>query len=275
MNYQILDVTTGTAFVPAKLYTYFLDNSPEIDSKRTRPAIVLCPGGGYRFTSDREAEAVAMQFLAAGIHVAILRYTVAPQGEYPQALREVAWSVAHIREHAAQYHVDPDRILVMGFSAGGHLAANLATSVGDEDIREQGGMDPDAVRPNALMLSYPVITAGKYAHRGSFQCLLGDQAHNQALLDKFSIEKHIDAKTPPVFVWHTMTDDAVPVENTLMLIQACRAAGLSIEAHLFPEGSHGLSLANAETAGNGFYAHIVECVQCWPDLAEAWLRRLF
>ena len=113
MNYQILDVTTGTAPVPAKLYTYFLDNSPEIDSKRTRPAIVLCPGGGYRFTSDREAEAVAMQFLAAGIHVAILRYTVAPQGEYPQALREVAWSVAHIREHAAQYHVDPDRILVM------------------------------------------------------------------------------------------------------------------------------------------------------------------
>ncbi len=275
MNYQILDVTTGKAFVPAKLYTYFLDNSPEIDSKRVRPAIVLCPGGGYRFTSDREAEAVAMQFLAAGIHVAILRYTVAPQGEYPQALREVAWSVAHIREHAAQYHVDPDRILVMGFSAGGHLAANLATSVGDEDIREQGGIDPDAVRPNALMLSYPVITAGKYAHRGSFQCLLGDQAHNQALLDKFSIEKHIDAKTPPVFVWHTMTDDAVPVENTLMLIQACRAAGVSIEAHLFPEGSHGLSLADAETAGNGFYAHIVECVQCWPDLAEAWLRRLF
>ena len=164
---------------------------------------------------------------------------------------------------------------VLGFSAGGHLAANLATSVGDEDIREQGGIDPDAVRPNALMLSYPVITAGKYAHRGSFQCLLGDQAHNQALLDKFSIEKHIDAKTPPVFVWHTMTDDAVPVENTLMLIQACRAAGVSIEAHLFPEGSHGLSLANAETAGNGFYAHIVKCVQCWPDLAEAWLRRLF
>ena len=223
----------------ARFFGYVADNSEEMEPDRIRPAILILPGGGYAMTSDREAEPVALQFLAD------------------------------------QWHVNPAQVAVLGFSAGGHLAANLATSVGDEDIREQGGIDPDAVRPNALMLSYPVITAGKYAHRGSFQCLLGDQAHNQALLDKFSIEKHIDAKTPPVFVWHTMTDDAVPVENTLMLIQACRAAGVSIEAHLFPEGSHGLSLANAETAGNGFYAHIVECVQCWPDLAEAWLRRLF
>ena len=234
----------------ARFFGYVADNSEEMEPDRIRPAILILPGGGYAMTSDREAEPVALQFLAKGFAVFVLRYS-------------------------DQWHVNPAQVAVLGFSAGGHLAANLATSVGDEDIREQGGIDPDAVRPNALMLSYPVITAGKYAHRGSFQCLLGDQAHNQALLDKFSIEKHIDAKTPPGFVWHTMTDDAVPVENTLMLIQACRAAGVSIEAHLFPEGSHGLSLANAETAGNGFYAHIVECVQCWPDLAEAWLRRLF
>ena len=107
MNYQILDVTTGTAPVPAKLYTYFLDNSPEIDSKRTRPAIVLCPGGGYRFTSDREAEAVAMQFLAAGIHVAILRYTVAPQGEYPQALHEASQEAGWDR--SAEFYRDTQR----------------------------------------------------------------------------------------------------------------------------------------------------------------------
>ena len=230
----------------ARFFGYVADNSEEMEPDRIRPAILILPGGGY----------------------------VQPS-RYPVALLEAAEAMRLIRANADQWHVNPAQVAVLGFSAGGHLAANLATSVGDEDIREQGGIDPDAVRPNALMLSYPVITAGKYAHRGSFQCLLGDQAHNQALLDKFSIEKHIDAKTPPVFVWHTMTDDAVPVENTLMLIQACRAAGVSIEAHLFPEGSHGLSLANAETAGNGFYAHIVECVQCWPDLAEAWLRRLF
>ena len=248
---------------------------PEVPYVRKRPAILILPGGGYQYCSEREAEPVAYPYLAAGYSAFVLRYSVMEHSAWPNPLRDYERAMEFILEHAEEWNILPDKIAVIGFSAGGHLAANLATSVGDEDIREQGGMDPDAVRPNALMLSYPVITAGKYAHRGSFQCLLGDQAHNQALLDKFSIEKHIDAKTPPVFVWHTMTDDAVPVKNTLMLIQACRAAGVSIEAHLFPEGSHGLSLANAETAGNGFYAHIVECVQCWPDLAEAWLRRLF
>ena len=254
----------------ARFFGYVADNSEEMEPDRIRPAILILPGGG---ASIGRLNAVTIMIPAASA-------TASPMAFWAFRMNSGAsWRSAEamrlIRANADQWHVNPAQVAVLGFSAGGHLAANLATSVGDEDIREQGGMDPDAVRPNALMLSYPVITAGKYAHRGSFQCLLGDQAHNQALLDKFSIEKHIDAKTPPVFVWHTMTDDAVPVENTLMLIQACRAAGVSIEAHLFPEGSHGLSLANAETAGNGFYAHIVECVQCWPDLAEAWLRRLF
>ena len=245
-----------------------------------RAALCIFPGGGYAIQAiEKEGCRIAGWAAEHGMVGVIVKYRVSGTnnavGRFPGPLLDARQALRTVRENASSLGIDPLRIGVMGFSAGGHLAANLATSVGDEDIREQGGMDPDAVRPNALMLSYPVITAGKYAHRGSFQCLLGDQAHNQALLDKFSIEKHIDAKTPPVFVWHTMTDDAVPVENTLMLIQACRAAGVSIEAHLFPEGSHGLSLANAETAGNGFYAHIVECVQCWPDLAEAWLRRLF
>ena len=194
----------------ARFFGYVADNSEEMEPDRIRPAILILPGGGYAMTSDREAEPVALQFLAKGFAVFVLRYSVQPS-RYPVALLEAAEAMRLIRANADQWHVNPAQVAVLGFSAGGHLAANLATSVGDEDIREQGGMDPDAV----------------------------------------------------------------PVENTLMLIQACRAAGVSIEAHLVPEGSHGLSLANAETAGNGFYAHIVECVQCWPDLAEAWLRRLF
>ena len=147
---------------------------------------------------------------------------------------------------------------------GAHILSGAVLDIPGETAQQ---------RPNAVILGYPVVTAGEFAHRGSFVQLAGSE--DTAAQRAFGLEDKITPDTPPVFVWHTMTDDAVPVENTLMLIQACRAAGVSIEAHLFPEGSHGLSLANAETAGNGFYAHIVECVQCWPDLAEAWLRRLF
>ena len=173
--------------------------------------------------------------------------------------------MALLRQNAGEWHILPDKIAVCGFSAGGHLALSGAVL----DIPGKTAQQ----RPNAVILGYPVITAGEFAHRGSFVQLAGSE--DTAAQQVFTLEDKVNADTPPVFVWHTMTDDAVPVENTLMLIQACRAAGVSIEAHLFPEGSHGLSLANAETAGNGFYAHIVECVQCWPDLAEAWLRRLF
>ena len=237
-------------------------------------ALILCPGGGYEHCSIREGAPAGRAFARRGIETFVLRYDCAPAPLGTRPLAALSAAVQWVRAHAEQYGISPQRIAVGGFSAGAHLAG-LHAAVWNRASWYPQGTDLALHQPNAAVLCYPVVSAGEYAHRGSFQCLLGDQAHNQALLDKFSIEKHIDAKTPPVFVWHTMTDDAVPVENTLMLIQACRAAGVSIEAHLFPEGSHGLSLANAETAGNGFYAHIVECVQCWPDLAEAWLRRLF
>ena len=271
MQYQVLDVTTGTAPTPAKLYTYFLDNSPEIDPARTRPVIVLCPGGGYRFTSDREAEGVAMQFLAAGIHVAILRYTVAPQGEYPQALREVAWSVAHIREHAAQYHVDPDKILVMGFSAGGHLAASYGMFWKNHTfLAEELGVSSEQLRPNGMILGYPVITSGEKAHRDSFVALLGDRY--DALVKEMSLEHQVSADTPPVFLWHTETDELVPVENSMYLFEALHTHHIPVEMHIYPTGEHGLSLANEETHrsdGSG----IIPACQSWIKLAVDWVKR--
>lgn len=138
----------------ARFFGYVADNSEEMEPDRIRPAILILPGGGYAMTSDREAEPVALQFLAKGFAVFVLRYSVQPS-RYPVALLEAAEAMRLIRANADQWHVNPAQVAVLGFSAGGHLAANLATSVGDEDIREQGGMDPDAVRPNALMLSYP------------------------------------------------------------------------------------------------------------------------
>lgn len=272
MQYQILDVKTGTSAVPAKLYTYFLDNSPEIDPARTRPVIVLCPGGGYRFTSDREAEAVAMQFLAAGIHVAILRYTVAPQGEYPQALREVAWSVSHIRANAAQYHVDPDKILVMGFSAGGHLAASYGMFWKNHTfLADELGVPSEQLRPNGMILGYPVITSGEKAHRDSFTALLG--ARYDALVDEMSLEKQVSTDTPPTFLWHTETDKLVPVENSMYLFEALHTHHIPVEMHIYPVGEHGLSLANEETSHLGG-TEVVPVCQSWIRLAVDWVKRL-
>lgn len=256
----------------ARFIGYVIDNSPEIDMQRRRPAVLVIPGGGYAMTSDREAEPIALKFLSAGYQAFVLRYSVSPS-RYPVALIEAAEAMRLIREHADEWHVDADHVATIGFSAGGHLAANLATSAGDDDLRAHG-YDPDAVRPNALMLAYPVVTSGKFAHRGSFDELLGpDHKADTDRLEAVSIERHIDAVTPPVFVWHTMTDRTVPVENTLMLVQACKRAGVQVEAHLYPEGDHGLSLGTKESMWGGQDG--VPCVQSWPQLAIDWLGRTF
>ena len=153
------DIITGIDGSEATFVRYVLDNSEEIDPKRQRPSVLVIPGGGYAMTSDREAEPIAMQFLAAGCNAFVLRYSVAPS-VFPTALLEAAEAVQRIRAHADDWHCDPSKIAVIGFSAGGHLAANLATTAGDDTMRAHG-YDPDAVRPNALMLGYPVITSAR------------------------------------------------------------------------------------------------------------------
>lgn len=161
--------------------TYFLDNTEEIDTKRIRPLILLCPGGGYVMTSDREAEPIAMQFLAAGFHVAILRYSVAP-ARYPVALREVAWSMAWLRTHAEEYHIDKNRIITMGFSAGGHLAASYGDfwKTMSSSQRSLAWMQSCFVRMDRSLV-IRVISSGPKAHRDSFTSLLGE--HYDELVD--------------------------------------------------------------------------------------------
>ena len=167
------DEISGIDGSTATFVGYCLDNSSEIDPNRKRPSVLVIPGGGYEMTSDREAEPIAMQFLAAGFNAFVLRYSVKPS-IFPVALLEAAEAMQRIRTHADEWHCDADAIAVIGFSAGGHLAANLATSASD-DVLAAHGYDADAVRPNGLMLAYPVVTSGPLAHRGSFDALLGDR----------------------------------------------------------------------------------------------------
>lgn len=271
MKYNIIPVQTVKA-TEAKLYTYILDNFEEIDSNRTRPLVLICPGGGYEFTSDREAEAVAVQYIARGFHACVLRYSVAP-AEFPQSLCELAWSVAYLREHAKEYGIKPDKIIVSGFSTGGHLAASLGVFWDKEWLAKETGLTAEQMQPNGLLLSYPVITSGTYTHHGSMENLMGTKKSKE-LEELLSLEHQVGKQVPPVFIWHTLTDQSVPVQNTLMFTEELVKNQVSVEVHIFPEGQHGLSLANEETQITETGFGIQKRCQDWITLAGKWVADL-
>lgn len=238
---------------------------------RPRPAVVICPGGGYGHLATREAEPIALAFVARGYQAFVLRYSVEPV-RYPQALCELAACVAEVRSTAETWSVDPRRVAVMGFSAGGHLAATLGANWHESWLAERAGATADGLRPDALVLGYPVITSGAHAHRPSFERLCGEDAQ---LIEHLSIERRVDGRFPPTFVWHTATDATVPVCNTLLLAGALAEAQVPFAAHVFPYGSHGAALGTYETALAGHEDHIQKQVQAWPDMAQLWLSELW
>lgn len=251
---------------PAKLQSYRFEDTNQSDENRVRPAVIICPGGGYGHVSEREAKPIAMRYIAAGFHAFVLQYHVAP-ARYPVALLELAKSVQFIRDNAKEWNIDESKIIVNGFSAGGHLVGCLSCFWSDGQIAAALNTTIDKIKPNGCILSYPVITSGEYAHRGSFENLLGEK---EELLEKVSLEHQVNDKVPPVFIWHTYTDLSVPVENSLLFVSALRKHQISTEFHMFPKGCHGLALANEETKmadGRGVQK---EC-QVWIDMAIRWI----
>ena len=234
------------------LTTYIHDPHAELQMPPRR-AIIVCPGGGYGFLSEREAEPVALQYFAAGLNVFILRYSIREKAANNAPLIESALAVKHIRDHAEEYFVDPAYVFITGFSAGGHCAAMCGTLWNDPAVREALGIDrgeaPEGInKPTATVLCYPVITGGPFAHRGSIDNLCGYPSAGTAGADRFSLELHVDATTSPAFIWHTFNDGGVPIQNTLLYANAMAAAGVPFEYHVYPDGVHGLSLCNSETS---------------------------
>ncbi|MDO4307519.1 MAG: alpha/beta hydrolase [Eubacteriales bacterium] len=272
MVHEKLKIQLPGSFWQADLYTYFLDNSIELHPNRTRPVIIICPGGGYHMTSDREAEGIAIQFLAAGFHAAVLRYSVEP-ARYPEALGQLAKTILFLRENAEKYHIDKDKIIVQGSSAGGHLAASMGVFWNKPFLAERLGTDSEMLRPNGLILSYPVISSGKMAHVGSFENLLGEDYRDEEKRRSMSLELCVTKDTPKTFLWHTAPDDTVPVENSLLFFQALHKLGIPTEMHIYPVGGHGLGLANEETSSDDGYGVQEEC-QSWIELACDWIRHL-
>ena len=252
----------------ASLRTYVLSNYKDLDPNRRRAFILICPGGGYQYCSEREAEPVAIKFNSLGYNAAVLYYTVNPAGDihrdegiYPEPQEDLAEAVAWVRCNAGELNTDPARIAVLGFSAGGHLAASLGVF-----WQEYGIMS----RPDALVLCYSVITSGEYAHRGSIDNLIGNR---KQLLDKVSLEKHVSEDTPPTFLWASDKDPSVPVMNSIMFGKALDACGVKNEIHLYDSRYHGLSLGTREVMkpDKPFSAEVSD----WPDRVDRFLCSLW
>lgn len=235
-----------------------------------RPCLVICPGGGYGMCSDREAEPIAFHFLPEGYNVFVIRYSVAPH-RFPNQLREVAAVMELIYENADAWHCDTKCVAIMGFSAGGHLAAHYSTCYDIPQVRE---VFPDSKPVQASILCYPVISADpKIAHLGSFHNLLGVKELNAEQEKEFSCDGQVTDKTPPAFLWHTSEDNVVPVANTLRYAEALSQYGIPFAVRIYPFGWHGLATADEET-NNPLPAKITP-VHNWLQDAQNWLHITF
>jgi len=241
------------------------------NSKEGNPAVIICPGGGYVYTSPREGDPVALPLLAAGFSCFILDYAVAPD-RHPLPLLHTAAAIRWVRSNAERLNIHPDKIALMGFSAGGHAACAAALLHDDPVITATLGGQAGDYRPNAAVACYPVITAEKpFAHTGSFNALLGPGAAKSAL-DDVSLEKRVTAKAPPFFIWHTGEDTAVPVENALLLAGALQACRVPFELHIYPYGWHGLSTCDGRSTDRAVTEDMVHAAS-WMPLCIQWLRR--
>lgn len=271
MIYQEIPIQVAGSVADTHMTLYIHDYTPKINIDR-RPTVLVLPGGGYEWKSPREGEPVALRLMTMGCNVAVLEYSTEGT-RFPIALREVAAAMETLHQNAAEWHIDTDRISVMGFSAGGHLAASYACYWNQPEIAQ----DPSVgtiYPPAALILGYPVITADEsYSHQGSIRSILGEDYGKETAMRQVSLEHQVGPQVPRTFIWNTVTDNSVPAMNSVLFVQALMQAGVSVEFHMYDRGVHGLSLATKETAEPGKDREQQECAS-WINLLETWMGNL-
>jgi acetyl esterase/lipase len=232
-----------------------------VKDRNTGAAVVVCPGGGYgNLAFDHEGHQIARWLNSAGINAFILRYRHAPKYRHPTPAGDAARALRWVRHHAKRFQVDPARVGIWGFSAGGHLAATLSTRHDTGQPKASDPIEQQSSRPDFAILSYPVINCTEnYQHSGSCRNL-GGPALNDEMRVLFSNEKHVSASTPPTFLFHTNEDTAVPPENAIVYYLALRQHKIPAEMHIYERGRHGLGLAHMDAASSS-----------WPDRLLHWL----
>lgn len=282
----------------AKLFTYVWERSEELKSNRKKPAVIICPGGAYLGTSDREAEPVALRFMTAGYQTFVLRYTtyyksfVSDENQQgreepvlPQALFDLAKAISTVREHAEEWDVNPDQIVICGFSAGGHLAASIGVHWHESFLSEELSIESEQLKPNALILGYAVLDyllmkeeaekeEAEWKHeiwKSSNKAVFGSDIPSVEELKNISPVHFVTEVTPPTFIWHTADDDLVYAQNSLHFATALAKKKIPYELHVFENGVHGLSLSDETTENDP--AQVNKDCQIWVDLALKWLEK--
>ena len=232
-----------------------------VESAAPTAAVVVCPGGGYRGKAQHEGKDIAEWLNTIGVSAFVLDYRVSPY-RHPVPLADARRAVQFVRSHAEEYNVDPNRIGLMGFSAGGHLAASAGVYSLDANPNADDPVEQVSSRPDCLILCYPVISMEKHHHQGSRSNLLGPDPDPE-LVNQMSLENHVHENMPPTFLWHTAEDKSVPVVNSLMFAEGLSKANVDFALHVFPRGRHGLGLAEElpETA-------------VWSELLASWLEQI-
>lgn len=222
--------------------------------EKIRPCMLIVPGGGYTVVSPSEGEIVAKKFYEMGYQTAVVTYTTNLLQMIPlkmQPMQDLMRAIRYIRKHAEELHVEKDKIMLCGFSAGAHACGSVAVHWQEFEESETGEYASVSAKPNAVILSYPVITSGDCAHRGSFTALLGSDASEEEL-EYMSLEKQVTEDMPPCFLWQTVTDGLVPVQNSFLFAQALQKKQIPYAFHAFSKGKHGLSLADEAWANEEF-----------------------
>lgn len=234
---------------------------PAPAEKATGAAVLVCPGGGYGGLAEHEGHPVAQWLNSIGVSAAVLKYRLGPRYHHPAPLQDAARGLRTLRSRAAEWKINPQRIGILGFSAGGHLASSLSTHFDDGNPNASDPIDRISSRPDFAVLIYPVISfTTEYAHVGSRNNLLGQNATPE-MMELLSSEKQVTPRTPPTFLIHTAGDKGVPCENSLLYALALRRAKVPVELHVYEHGEHGFGLGGNDPVLSG-----------WPAQCAAWMK---